>query len=234
VHEVDQAPIESNLSGFRFQEMRVTERITAKKLNELWGVGAEHALYIHDGHWYHKLDKFPGALFDKHGYILFKTDEEYIKCPYLNIAKGSNQVNIRSPLQEISKIPGYVRVVGFGGTDIDIPDAIGIEGESRLRIHLSKERDRDLIKKKKQGALNLDCEICGFSFARTYGNGAGEYCEAHHLFLIGDLTEATETKLSDLAILCANCHRVVHRRYPPYSRDEVRNMLKNCVQPLSQ
>ncbi len=46
----------------------------ATDLNKKWKVGAKHALYIHDGHWYHCLTKFPGALFDKNGYILFATE----------------------------------------------------------------------------------------------------------------------------------------------------------------
>ncbi len=92
----------------------MAESITWKKLNKLWGVGAEHGGYIHDGHWFHKLNKFPGAFFDKHGYVLFKTEEEYVNCAYLNIAKASNQVNIRRPLQKLSEIPGYIRVADLG------------------------------------------------------------------------------------------------------------------------
>ena len=41
-------------------------------LNHKWGVNAKHALYRDDGRWYHVLEKFPGALFDSHGYVFFK------------------------------------------------------------------------------------------------------------------------------------------------------------------
>jgi len=34
--------------------------------------------------------------------------------------------------------------------------------------------------------------------------------------------------MEDLAILCANCHRVVHLRNPPYTLDEVRSMFTQC------
>lgn len=30
----------------------MTEKMTGARLNVLWGVGARHALYIYDGHWY--------------------------------------------------------------------------------------------------------------------------------------------------------------------------------------
>ena len=42
--------------------------LTGALLSERWGVGAAHALYIYDGHWYHQLERFPGALFDENGY----------------------------------------------------------------------------------------------------------------------------------------------------------------------
>jgi HNH endonuclease len=80
------------------------DQIRGDYLNDLWGVGARHALYIHDGHWYHQLRRFPGALFDRNGYIKFETEEEYRDCPYLQIRK---QISVP---QRISSIRGYVRI----------------------------------------------------------------------------------------------------------------------------
>jgi 5-methylcytosine-specific restriction protein A len=78
---------------------------TGEQLNREWEVNASHALYREDGKLYHLLDRFPGALFDAHGYILFKTREEYVHCTYLSIG---DEINIRDG---ISAIPGYVRVI---------------------------------------------------------------------------------------------------------------------------
>ncbi|MGB7748280.1 MAG: hypothetical protein WBN75_13450 [Verrucomicrobiia bacterium] len=72
------------------------------KLNEEWRIGASHALYRKTGDWYVLLNKFPGALCDKNGYILFKSKSDYHSCPHLKIGK-----EISVPLG-ISKIPGYV------------------------------------------------------------------------------------------------------------------------------
>lgn len=88
----------------------MSTRVNGAYLNDLWKVGAAHALYIHDGHWYHPLTRFPGALFDRNGYILFNTEAEFRTSPFLNIGK---QVSIPKP--GISAIPGYVRVVGDAG-----------------------------------------------------------------------------------------------------------------------
>ena len=40
---------------------------------EVEGWGKAPALYREDGKWYHHLKKFPGALFDFNGYIVFAT-----------------------------------------------------------------------------------------------------------------------------------------------------------------
>lgn len=73
-------------------------------LNEKWGVGARHALYHKDGHWYERLERFPGAYFDAEGYILFKSESEYISHPDLSIGV---KVNIHGG---ISSLLGYVRI----------------------------------------------------------------------------------------------------------------------------
>ncbi|MGQ0654877.1 MAG: HNH endonuclease [Betaproteobacteria bacterium] len=73
-------------------------------------------------------------------------------------------------------------------------------------------------------AANLDCEVCRFSFKRAYGSAAVEYCEAHHLVPLSEIEKATATRLEDLAILCANCHRAVHLQNPPHTLHQVRLM----------
>jgi hypothetical protein len=82
-------------------------RVRGDYLNTLWGVGAAHALYIHDGHWYHKLKRFPGALLDRNGYVRFDTEDDYLTSPYLQIRK---QISVPG---RISSMPGYVQVPPF-------------------------------------------------------------------------------------------------------------------------
>ena len=78
--------------------------LTGRQLNAEWEVGARHALYRKDGRWYMRLERFPGALFDAHGYIVFKTAEAYRQCPHLSHGKRLNVYD------GISSIPGYVRM----------------------------------------------------------------------------------------------------------------------------
>ena len=88
-------------------------KITGHYLNKKWKVGARHALYHRDGTWYECLEKFPGALFDPYGYILFETLEAYQRCS--NLSHGV-KLNVRGG---ISTIHGYVPKIGDDpdGTD---------------------------------------------------------------------------------------------------------------------
>lgn len=44
-----------------------------------------------------------------------------------------------------------------------------------------------------------------------YGELGTGYIEAHHKVPVALIEEGETTKLSDLAALCANCHRMIHR-----------------------
>lgn len=198
-------------------------RDKAVRLNEAWGVGAAQVRYSDDGHWYATLARFPAALFDAHGYVLFATEAEYRASPHLNIGK---QISVPKP--GISAIPSYVRVADSDASpslDVDIHTVVATEGRRRLVLHLQRERNQTLVRRKKKQAASLDCEVCGFSFSRAYGSAASDYCEVHHLLPLSDVEDSTQTRIEDLAILCANCHRVVHMHNPPYTLVEVRIML---------
>jgi len=198
-------------------------RDKAVRLNEAWGVGAAQVRYSDDGHWYATLARFPAALFDAHGYVLFATEEDYRTSPHISVGK---QISIPKP--GISAIPGYVRVADSDASpnlDVDIHTVAATEGRQRLVLHLQRERNQTVVRNKKKQAASLDCEVCGFSFHRAYGSAASDYCEIHHLLPLSEVEHTTRTRMEDLAILCANCHRVVHLNNPPYTLNQVRNLL---------
>ena len=94
----------------------------------------------------------------------------------------------------------------------------GPEGRILIKKHLIRERNQALVKKKKRAVLSttgtLTCEVCRFDFLETYAELGRGFAECHHLTSLALLTETTETKLEDLAIVCANCHRMLHRGKP--------------------
>jgi len=51
-------------------------------------------------------------------------------------------------------------------------------------------------------------------FGRVYGPALEDFCEVHHLVPLGKDSGERVTSLEDLAVLCANCHRAIHRLGP--------------------
>lgn len=86
-----------------------------------------------------------------------------------------------------------------------------IEGRRRLRVHLGRERSKRLITAFKAQLVNFACEACGDDTGELYGPLGDGYIEAHHRVSVADLQDGESTRLSDLAALCPNCHRIIHR-----------------------
>lgn len=89
------------------------------------------------------------------------------------------------------------------------------EGKILLTIHRLRERNRALIEKKKEQVFRqtqmLACEVCEFDFGKKYGELGYGFAECHHIVPLASLTYRGLTSLKDLAIVCANCHRMFHR-----------------------
>ena len=100
------------------------------------------------------------------------------------------------------------------------------EGKEKYEQHRVLERDATIVKKAKKLRLReqgeLKCDVCAFVFADFYGSNGAGYIEAHHTVPVAELRGVSKTKISDLALVCANCHRVLHRLKPQMSIAELR------------
>lgn len=98
----------------------------------------------------------------------------------------------------------------------DDDDAWAKEGRILARWHKKRERDQRIVKRKKAQVKKetgkLVCEICNFDFFATYGELGEDFAECHHAQSLSSMKPDDITTLADLHILCANCHRMIHRR----------------------
>lgn len=90
------------------------------------------------------------------------------------------------------------------------------EGRIKYRLHRKRERNPKLIKDAKRLFISkhggLFCEACNFDFQKTYGDRGVDFIEGHHKKLISEMREGEKTKVEDIAMLCSNCHRMIHRK----------------------
>jgi hypothetical protein len=147
--------------------------------------------------------------------------------------------HLLAPTTSQADLPGFVSLLRDADrSSASLPDVEDLnisvrEGGKKLVTHLRRERNPTIVRKKKEHALRtargLQCEACDFDFRAVYGDRGLEFCEAHHTRPLSDENREVETTLDDLAIVCSNCHRMLHR--PPFIsvaklRDEVMHRRK--------
>ncbi|MBK8396266.1 MAG: HNH endonuclease [Leptospiraceae bacterium] len=71
---------------------------------------------------------------------------------------------------------------------------------------------------------NLECQVCGFSFT-VYGEVGKDYIEAHHTIPVSQMTGKSKTKIEDIALVCSNCHKMLHRKRPWLKMSEIKSLL---------
>ena len=102
-----------------------------------------------------------------------------------------------------------------------------IEGAERLALVRHRKREQSLrdakvaeARKIRNGKLICEVPKCGFDFEAVYGELGRDYAQVHHLKPLADRTKPSQTKLEDLAVVCANCHAMIHRggKYRPLDK----------------
>ena len=100
-----------------------------------------------------------------------------------------------------------------------------IEGAATQVTMNRYERDRNA----RQAALRhhgCQCKVCGIDMSKVYGKIAEGFIHVHHLVPLSAIKEDYRLDpINDLIPVCPNCHAMLHRRLPPYTPEELKNML---------
>jgi len=104
-------------------------------------------------------------------------------------------------------------------TDQTYWDISAVEGKLRRSLVAHRYREASLRDAKIRQALKdsrgrLICEVpgCAFDFYRRYGEIGSGYAQVHHLTPLSRFgKKGTKTTLDALAVVCANCHAMIHR-----------------------
>ncbi len=114
------------------------------------------------------------------------------------------------------------------------------EGNRRLVAHMRLERNHSIVntlKKERMQQHNgrLPCDVCGFDFLAVYGPIGAGFAEAHHkTSLAGSPKHGRITSLDDFAMVCANCHRMLHRTPELPSIESLRTRAHHLAQKTQQ
>ncbi|MFJ6754357.1 HNH endonuclease [Streptomyces sp. NPDC091273] len=109
---------------------------------------------------------------------------------------------------------GQLALIPEQPDEADEDGTTAAEGRLLARWAISRERNPMLRKRKidqvRKLGLPLRCAVCTFDFHSAYGALGNGYIEVHHVLPL-HISGPRETNLNDLALLCANCHRMCHR-----------------------
>lgn len=139
------------------------------------------------------------------------------------------EADLRADLQNI--VRAYLALTFRGGLDpalegtegVGADDGGGLGPDASLveirqyRMHRRIERNPKAAQQAK-AHHGLVCQACDFDFAAKYGALGQGYIEAHHLRPLGTLEEGVPVTYNvdtDFAVLCSNCHRMIHRTDDP-------------------
>lgn len=142
--------------------------------------------------------------------------------------------HLRKDLEEALSLYRHLRMSGGWSPDDEIMNeardergAQTLEQAKRYRQHRSIERQAGHSKevKKRQGTI---CKGCGKDMADVYGEVAQGLIDAHHLTPLSSLEEGEVAQfdpVADFAVLCPNCHRVIHRMGDPSDLNALRDLV---------
>lgn len=103
------------------------------------------------------------------------------------------------------------------------------EGKIVERKHTARERNSALVKAAKDAykKLNkhLSCQVCNFDFEKFYGERGYDYIEAHHIIPVSEMQTSKKTKITDIAMVCSNCHKILHRSRPWLTISQLKTLI---------
>jgi hypothetical protein len=126
----------------------------------------------------------------------------------------------------------HVRACVFAGLPVELDVGVWLTVGSTPRRWPSRWSYPRVVRAKKDVVLKatgrLACEACDLDFAERYGELGEGFIECHHTVPLGRGSERV-TSLSDLALLCPNCHRMIHRPARVLTVAELRERLAKSV-----
>lgn len=138
-----------------------------------------------------------------------------------------DEAKLRADVQTI--VRAYRALTYRGGIDADADSQTDVAAEfgiapgtsvietRKYAYHRKIERNRTAARQAKK-FHGTRCQACALDFGERYGDLGKGFIEAHHLRPIATLEEGipvTYDLATDFAVLCSNCHRMIHRFSDP-------------------
>jgi hypothetical protein len=162
------------------------------------------------------------------------------RIPKRNVQELTN-LKVMKPIKSLHGQPHYYIAIPAELQGSDIADIVASDLESLAseegrpegapvkRFSNYYERDPEL----RGAAVSIHgtiCKVCQFDFQAQYGARGTGYIEVHHLMPVSELKgRASVNPRTEMTVVCANCHRMIHRRRDSIlTPEELQAIIKKC------
>ena len=120
--------------------------------------------------------------------------------------------------------------------DVDYPEDDGQLYEGALvKVMANKYERNQKARRECVAKKGYQCLVCGRDFEATYGEIGKGFIHVHHLTPISSIGKEYQLNVdTDLAPVCPNCHYMLHRKDPPYTIEELKEMLRKETVPAKK
>jgi putative restriction endonuclease len=56
-----------------------------------------------------------------------------------------------------------------------------------------------------------------------------DFIEGHHIIPVSEMAPDHKTKPEEIALLCSNCHKMIHKRRPWLGMDQLKDLVKKNI-----
>lgn len=119
--------------------------------------------------------------------------------------------------------------------DVDYPEDDDKLYEGALvKVMANKYERNQKARRECVAQKGYKCLVCGCDFETTYGEIGKGFIHVHHVVPISSIGKEYELDVDkDLVPVCPNCHYMLHRKDPPYTIEELKDMFKSKVPIIS-
>ncbi|MBR3141650.1 MAG: HNH endonuclease [Clostridiales bacterium] len=83
--------------------------------------------------------------------------------------------------------------------------------------------------------IRVKCDLCGFNFEKKYGLLGRGFIHVHHIEMVAEYGgERFINPITDMIPVCPNCHAMLHRKRPPLTPEELKEIIESQVRGEEQ
>lgn len=111
--------------------------------------------------------------------------------------------------------------------DVDYPEDDDKLYEGALvKVMANKYERNQKARKECVAKKGYKCLVCGCDFEKAYGEIGKGFIHVHHVVPISSIGQEYELNVdTDLVPVCPNCHYMMHRKDPPYTVEEMKEIM---------